>query len=162
LALAWLRTLALLNLSPAVSKTLGDWISSKAWVQAEWEVGEYARCERQLCRFQGRLLGYFDGKVFHPLAIGIQVKATGEGLPVIPGEVYRAPLRFSDPKGFRNPESFDYPRYLRRQGIFAVAQAGSPEGWIRLRPASYFYRKAAAWGRFLHAELAELPNRPER
>src|SRR5262249_12597804 len=60
------------------------------------------------------------------------------------------------------PESFDYPRYLRRQGIFAVAQAGSPEGWIRLRPASYFYRKAAAWGRFLHAELAELPNRPER
>ncbi len=116
--LGWLRVGA--ALPPEERPPWRAWLESSAKIEARWRVEAYPACVRGLCRFPARLLGYREGETFHPLELGLAVKGRGERF-LIPDQVYRSTLRLRRPRGFRNPHSFDYPRYLRLGGVSATA-----------------------------------------
>lgn len=101
-----------------------------------WRAESYADCSAPYCSLRARLLGYYEQGSFVKQELGMQLKGRGEFF-AIPGEVYRSTLRLREPRGFRNAHSFDYPRYLRRQGVsataflenFAALERESPAPW---------------------------------
>lgn len=135
---AWRVAMAL---SPAESGLWRGWMESSAKIEASWRVTGYAECERELCRFPAELLGYWEKENFRPLERGLLVKARGERF-LVPGQVYRSLLKLRRPRGFRNPYSFDYPRYLRLSGVSATAFV-EDLGALRLEGEAPWYFQAA-------------------
>lgn len=99
---------------------LTRWMESRQTVPVWLEAEDYCRTDGRNSRFDARVLGYFDGPVLRPYGLKSLVKVGSPSCPASPGRRFLAWGRFSRPKRFRNPFSFDYPRYLRLQGIPAV------------------------------------------
>lgn len=83
---------------------------------------------------------------------GREVEVTGRarltllGRQIVPvyGERLRGVFKLRRPRGYRNPGGFDYPLYLRSQGVSlegwardtsALQRRGTGEGWLPLSPA---------------------------
>src|SRR5713101_3047403 len=64
--------------------------------------------------------GYFDKNDRRPASGRLQVTLYGETAPVGEGQRVSVELKLSRPRGFRNPGGFDYPAFLRREGILLV------------------------------------------
>jgi competence protein ComEC len=64
--------------------------------------------------------GFFDGTDRRPASGRLQVTLYGETTPVGEGQRVSVELKLSRPRGFRNPGGFDYPAFLRREGILLV------------------------------------------
>jgi competence protein ComEC len=64
--------------------------------------------------------GYFDKSDRRPASGRLQVTLYGETAPVGEGQRVSVELKLSRPRGFRNPGGFDYPAFLRREGILLV------------------------------------------
>src|SRR6266851_4127691 len=64
--------------------------------------------------------GYFDRNDRRPASGRLQVTLYGETAPVGEGQRVSVELKLSRPRGFRNPGGFDYPAFLRREGILLV------------------------------------------
>ena len=64
--------------------------------------------------------GYFDKSDRRPASGRLQVTLYGETAAVGEGQRVSAELKLSRPRGFRNPGGFDYPAFLRREGILLV------------------------------------------
>jgi len=64
--------------------------------------------------------GYFDKNDRRPASGRLQVTLYGETVPVGEGQRVSVELKLSRPRGFRNPGGFDYPAFLRREGILLV------------------------------------------
>ncbi|HCU23956.1 MAG TPA: DNA internalization-related competence protein ComEC/Rec2 [Deltaproteobacteria bacterium] len=151
LALGCLRTAAQWPSAP--SAELAAALSEKRSLQVDFRMEEYPSCDRRRCQVRVRL---DNGSK-------ILLKVWQPGLAAVPGEVYRAFLRFSRSKRFRNPYSFDYPRYLKRQGISLLASVPELPPAARLREASWLHRKAAALRRQVAAQIrSALPPGPAR
>jgi competence protein ComEC len=64
--------------------------------------------------------GYFDKTDRRPASGRLQVTLYGETEAVGEGQRVSVELKLSRPRGFRNPGAFDYPAFLRREGILLV------------------------------------------
>ncbi len=63
---------------------------------------------------------YQDGPDRRPAHGRVQLTIYGEMEPLGEGQRIRADVRLHRPVGFRNPDAFDYPAHLRREGILLV------------------------------------------
>jgi len=63
---------------------------------------------------------YEDGPDRRPARGRVQLTIYGETEPLGEGQRIRAEVRLHHPVGFRNPDVFDYPAHLRREGILLV------------------------------------------
>jgi competence protein ComEC len=77
--------------------------------------------------------GFFDKTDRRPASGRIQVTLYGETAPVGEGQRVSVELKLSRPRGFRNPGGFDYPAFLRREGILLVG-SGRAESLVPLTP----------------------------
>jgi len=158
--LGWLRVGA--ALPPEEGPPWRAWLETSAKLEAAWRVEAYPTCARGLCRFPARLLGYYEGAEFRSLELGLTVKGRGERF-LMPGEVYRSTLRLRRPRGFRNPHSFDYPRYLRLGGISATAYVEDLSAARLEREAALPLRLAGALRLRLRERIREaVPEGPAR
>ena len=64
--------------------------------------------------------GLRDGLDLRTVSGRLQVTLYGETPPVGEGQRVALDLKLSRPRAFRNPGSFDYPAFLRREGILLV------------------------------------------
>src|SRR5713101_3774861 len=64
--------------------------------------------------------GFFDGPDRRPASGRLQVTLYGETAAVGEGQRVSAELKLARARGFRNPGAFDYPAFLRREGILLV------------------------------------------
>lgn len=158
--LGWLRVAA--ALPPLEGPPWQPWLEDSAKIDAVWRVEAYAQCARELCRFPVRLLGYWEGGTFRSLELGLAAKGRGERF-LVPGQLYRSTLKLRRPRGFRNPHSFDYPRYLRLGGVSATAFVDD-FAEIRLeREAPVPFRLAGALRLRLRERIREaVPEGPAR
>jgi len=74
---------------------------------------------------------FLDGADRRPASGRLQVTLYGETTAVGEGQRVAADLRLSRPRGFRNPGAFDYPAFLRREGILLVG-TGRAESLVPL------------------------------
>jgi competence protein ComEC len=74
-----------------------------------------------------------DGADRRPASGRLQVTLYGETAAVGEGQRVAVDLRLSRPRGFRNPGAFDYPAFLRREGILLVG-TGQAESLVPLTP----------------------------
>ena len=77
--------------------------------------------------------GLLDGDDRRPASGRLQVTLYGETAAVGEGQRVAADLKLSRPRGFRNPGAFDYPAFLRREGILLVG-TGRAESLVPLTP----------------------------
>ena len=77
--------------------------------------------------------GFFDGADRRPASGRLQVTLYGETTAVGEGQRVAAELKLARPRGFRNPGAFDYPAFLRREGILLVG-SGRAESLVPLTP----------------------------
>ena len=64
--------------------------------------------------------GLRDGPDLRPASGRLQVTLYGETAAVGEGQRVALDLKLSRPRGFKNPGAFDYPGFLRREGILLV------------------------------------------
>lgn len=123
-------------------KPLQDWAAEKRTVASIFRVRDYPRCSERYCSGTAELLAWEDEGSSKTLPrTGIALRVWKPDARWAPGEIYAADLKYSAPRRFRNSYSFDYPEYLRRQGIGAMASAAE------LNPAQLLAR-ASAWQRW--------------
>src|SRR5215471_907197 len=67
--------------------------------------------------------GLRDGLDLRTVSGRIQVTLYGETPPVGEGQRVALDLKLSPPRAFKNPGAFDYPAFLRREGILLVGSA---------------------------------------
>src|SRR5215471_8086197 len=67
--------------------------------------------------------GLRDGFDLRSVSGRIQVTLYGETPPVGEGQRVALDLKLSPPRAFKNPGAFDYPAFLRREGILLVGSA---------------------------------------
>jgi competence protein ComEC len=72
-----------------------------------------------------------DGLDLRPVSGRLQVTLHGEMVPVGEGQRVALDLKLSSPRGFKNPGAFDYPGFLRREGILLVG-SGRAESLVAL------------------------------
>jgi len=77
--------------------------------------------------------GFFDGADRRPASGRLQVTLYGETAAVGEGQRVSVELKLARPRGFRNPGAFDYPAFLRREGILLVG-SGRAESLVPLTP----------------------------
>jgi competence protein ComEC len=77
--------------------------------------------------------GLLVGDDRRPASGRLQVTLYGETAAVGEGQRVAADLKLSRPRGFRNPDAFDYPSFLRREGILLVG-SGPAESLVPLTP----------------------------
>jgi competence protein ComEC len=77
--------------------------------------------------------GLLDGDDRRPASGRLQVTLYGETAAVGEGQRVAVDLKLSRPRGFRNPGAFDYPAFLRREGILLVG-TGRAESLVPLTP----------------------------
>ncbi len=77
--------------------------------------------------------GLLDGDDRRPASGRLQVTLYGETAAVGEGQRVTADLKLSRPRSFRNPGAFDYPAFLRREGILLVG-TGRAESLVPLTP----------------------------
>ena len=77
--------------------------------------------------------GLRDGLDLRTVSGRIQVTLYGEMGAAAEGQRVALDLKLSRPRGFRNPGSFDYPAFLRREGILLVG-SGRAESLVALTP----------------------------
>jgi len=77
--------------------------------------------------------GLRDGLDLRPVSGRLQVTLYGETAPVGEGQRVALELKLSRPRGFKNPGAFDYPGFLRREGILLVG-SGRAESLVALTP----------------------------
>src|SRR6266536_4260192 len=77
--------------------------------------------------------GLRDGLDLRPVSGRLQVSLYGEAAAVGEGQRVALDLKLSRPRGFKNPGSFDYPGFLRREGILLVG-SGRAESLVPLTP----------------------------
>lgn len=131
-------------------------------IEASWRVEDYAECLHSFCRFPARLLGLWERGVFRPLERGLVLRGKGERF-VVPGEVYRSSLSLRAPRRFRNPHSFDYPRYLHLSGISASAFDSDLASAYLESPAPWLFSRAASLRLRLRQRLSQsVPESPGR
>jgi len=75
--------------------------------------------------------GLRDGPDLRPVSGRLQVTLYGEIAPVGEGQRVALELKLSRPRGFKNPSAFDYPGFLRREGILLVG-SGRAESLVAL------------------------------
>jgi competence protein ComEC len=75
--------------------------------------------------------GLRDGLDLRPASGRLQVTLYGEAAPVGEGQRVALDLKLSRPRGFKNPGAFDYPAFLRREGILLVG-SGRAESLVAL------------------------------
>jgi len=75
--------------------------------------------------------GIVDGGDRRPASGRLQATLYGEMAAVGEGQRVAVDLRLSRPRGFRNPGGFDYPAFLRREGILLVGN-GRAESLVPL------------------------------
>ena len=75
--------------------------------------------------------GLRDGPDLLPVSGRLQVTLYGETAAVGEGQRVALELSLSRPRGFRNPGAFDYPAFLRREGILLVG-SGRAESLMAL------------------------------
>jgi len=75
--------------------------------------------------------GLRDGLDLRPVSGRLQVSLYGEAAAVGEGQRVALDLKLSRPRGFKNPGSFDYPGFLRREGILLVG-SGRAESLVPL------------------------------
>jgi len=76
---------------------------------------------------------YLDRSDHRPASGRLQVTLYGETAAVGEGQRVAVDLKLSRPRGFRNPDAFDYPAFLRREGILLVG-SGRAESLVPLTP----------------------------
>src|SRR5262249_23404938 len=69
--------------------------------------------------------GLRDGLDLRTVSGRIQVTLYGETPPVGEGQRVALDLKLSPPRAFKNPGAFDYPAFLRREGILLVGRGGA-------------------------------------
>ena len=77
--------------------------------------------------------GFFDEADRRPASGRLQVTLYGETAAVGEGQRVSVELKLARPRGFRNPDAFDYPAFLRREGILLVG-SGRAESLVPLTP----------------------------
>jgi competence protein ComEC len=77
--------------------------------------------------------GLVDKTDRRPASGRLQVTLYGETAAVGEGQRVSVELKLSRPRGFRNPGGFDYPAFLRREGILLVG-SGRAESLVPLTP----------------------------
>lgn len=102
---------------------------------------DYCRKSGRLHGFQARLLGYELEGAFRPLKLGLQVRVKRGPCVVKPHQVYRTIIKLSQPKRFKNPSSFDYPFYLKTQGVDLLAYVSSQDNLQPQKKAVGFLRE---------------------
>src|SRR5882724_9135232 len=75
--------------------------------------------------------GLRDGLDLRPVSGRLQVSLYGETAAVGEGQRVALELKLSRPRGFKNPGAFDYPGFLRREGILLVG-SGRGESLVPL------------------------------
>src|SRR5437867_646922 len=75
--------------------------------------------------------GLRDGLDLRPASGRLQVTLYGEAAAVGEGQRVALDLKLSRPRGFKNPGAFDYPAFLRREGILLVG-SGRAESLVAL------------------------------
>lgn len=129
-------------------------MAEKRTVHSVFRIRDYPRCSDRHCASAADLLGWEDGGRFRALEpAGISLRVWQPAADWVPGEIYVADLKYSAPRRFKNSHSFDYPRYLRRQGIAALASARDLSSAELLVPAPAWQVAAA---RFRFERLAWL------
>jgi competence protein ComEC len=124
-------TAALLALSVAVGALRGATEPLPADHIARAELGPLVHVEGRLAEEpvrwapdRTRLIldvdGFFDGPDRRPASGRLQVTLYGETAAVGEGQRVSAELKLARARGFRNPGAFDYPAFLRREGILLV------------------------------------------
>ncbi len=107
--------------------TVQEWIETRSKVDVLLKSKTYCASQGKNSHFNADLLGWFEGELFHPVDIQVRITRRGTGCEVAPGWTYRTRAQFQFPRRFLNPSSFDYPLYLKRQGISAVAYVAEAE-----------------------------------
>lgn len=108
------------------SPQLRNWATEKRTVRSVFRVRDYPRCSARFCGGTAELLAWIDGGTERPWPkTGLSLRVWDAQSQWIPGEIYVADLKYSSPRRFRNPHGFDYPEYLRRQGIAATVSTSS-------------------------------------
>src|SRR5262245_59874306 len=77
--------------------------------------------------------GLRDGLDLRTVSGRLQVTLYGEMGPAGEGQRVALDLKLLRPRGFKNPGSFDYPAFLRREGILLVG-SGRAESLVPLTP----------------------------
>jgi competence protein ComEC len=112
-----------------VPEPLARWIQEKTPQNILLQAQEYCRRRGPRGDFKGRLLGWYEGDRFHSQVLPLKF-AVGDGeCPAEPGRYFRTQATFRAPGGFQNPGSFDFPWYLRAQGLWATAYIKGGE-WL--------------------------------
>jgi len=75
--------------------------------------------------------GLRDGLDLRPASGRLQITLYGEAAAVGEGQRVALDLKLSRPRGFKNPGAFDYPAFLRREGILLVG-SGRAESLVAL------------------------------
>ena len=91
---------------------------------------------------------FLDGADRRPASGRLQVTLYGETAAVGEGQRVAVDLKLSRPGGFRNPGAFNYPAFLRREGILLVA-SGRADSLVPLTPDA-------------PATVPEFPRQPDR
>ena len=77
--------------------------------------------------------GFIEGTDRRPASGRVQATLYGETAAVGEGQRVSMELKLARPRGFRNPGAFDYPAFLRREGIL-LAGSGKAESLVALGP----------------------------
>jgi hypothetical protein len=96
---------------------------------------EPVRCASGRTRLILDVDGFFDEADRRPASGRLQVTLYGETASVGEGQRVAVDLKLARPRGFRNPDAFDYPAFLRREGILLVG-SGRAEPSCRSRRAA--------------------------
>lgn len=111
------------KLNSPLPKITQTWVQSSQVVQVRFEAKDYCRKTGNTYAFRAELIDYFEGETFVPLSLGLELRVKHGKCSVQPGEIYRSLLKFYQPRRYQNPSSFDYPFYLKTQGVDLTAYA---------------------------------------
>ncbi len=98
-----------------------QWVSQSKVIHIHFEALDYCRKQGKTYRFQAKLLGYYENEKYKKLNVGIQVRVKNGTCDIKPGNIYSTLAKFYLPRRYKNPSSFDYPFYLKTQGVDLLA-----------------------------------------
>jgi len=105
----------------SLPKPLSTWVQERTVQRIILKAHENCQSRGGRSKFRGRVLGWFEGDQLRPVSFPVIFGVGSPGCSVQSGGYYQSLASFRLPSRFQNPSSFDYPTYLRVQGLWANA-----------------------------------------